>query len=302
MHRYRVCFTLLLAFVAACTSSTTDPAAGGIDPNLPNFSAKIDGAQWQASLATTVQNPAPGLYSITGFRLSGANQYTMVITLYNIKGPGTYALGVGPQIPGGTGLLSLAPAGGWTSTLNGVSGEIVITTLTATRMVATFKFTATPQAGSTGTKEVTEGTLDLGVAGTGGVALANQGSVVSGTLGSGAFNAAAASAIVSGAVPNQTLTIVGNNSTQTLSITIGGFNGVGTYQSSNANPIRQVGVSGLSGNLLAAWNTSVGGSATVTVTAFTATRITGSYTGSLAPGTGATGNAAVNGTFDMARP
>lgn len=302
MHRSRVCLALLLAIVTGCASSTTDPATGGVDPTLPNFAAKIDGAQWQATLATTVQNPAAGLYSITGFRLSGANQYSMVITLYNIKGPGTYALGVGPQIPGGTGLLSLAPAGGWTSTLNGVSGEIVISTLTATRMVATFKFTATPQAGSTGTHEVTEGTLDLAVAGTGGVALANQGSVVTGTLASTAFYAAAASAIVSGAAPNQTLTIVGNNSTQTLSISITGFSGAGTYQSSNANPIRQVGVSGIGGNLLAAWSTSIGGSATVTVTAFTATRITGSYTGSLSPGPGASGTVAVNGTFDMGRP
>lgn len=294
-------FTLVLA-VGACSSGTTDPVGGGIDPALPNFTAKIDGAQWQATLAVTVQNLAPGLYSITGFRSSGSNPYTMVLSLSNIRGPGTYAMGVGVQIPGGTGLLSLPPSGGWTSALNGVSGEIVITTLTTTRMVATFRFTATPQAGSTGAREVTEGKLDLPVVGTGGVALANQGSIVSGTLATGAFNAAAASVIVSGASPNQTLSLVANNGTQNLSITIAGLSGAGTYQSSNANPIRQVGVSGIGGNLTATWSTAVGGSATVVVTGFTASRIIGTFTGSLSPGPGASGTVAVNGTFDMARP
>ncbi len=292
----------LVVIVAACSSGTTDPVGGGIDPALPNFTAKIDGVQWQATLAATVQNPAPGLYSITGFRSTGTNAYTMVLSLTNIKGPGTYALGVGVQIPGGTGLLSLAPSGGWTSALNGASGEIVITTLTATRMVATFRFTATPQAGSTGSREVTEGKIDLPVAGTGGVALANQGSIVSGTLATGAFNASAASVILSGAAPNQTLGIAANNGTQTLSITIAGFSGVGTYQSSNANPLRQVGVSGIGGNLTAVWNTSIGGSATVLVTGFTASRITGTVTGSLSPGPGAAGTVAVNASFDLARP
>ncbi len=292
----------LLVAVAACSSGTTDPVGGGIDPALPNLTAKIDGVQWQATLAVTVQNQAPGLYSITGFRSTGTNAYTMVLSLTNIKGPGTYALGVGVQIPGGTGLLSLAPSGGWSSALNGASGEIVITTLTATRMVATFRFTATPQAGSTGSREVTEGKIDLPVAGTGGVALANQGSIVSGTLATGAFNASAASVILSGAAPNQTLGIAANNGTQTLSITIAGFSGAGTYQSSNANPLRQVGVSGIGGNLTAGWNTSIGGSATVVVTSFTASRIIGTVSGSLSPGLGASGTVAVNASFDLARP
>ena len=303
VSRSRFALVLLLTTLAGCGGSeSTAPSNGGIDPALPNFTAKIDGAQWQATLATTVQNPAAGLYSITGFRFSGTNQYTMIINLYNIKGPGTYALGVSPSIPGGAGLLSLAPSGGWSSTLNGVSGEFVITTLTATRMVATFRFTATPQSGSTGTKEVTQGSLDLAVAGAGGVALANQGSVVNGTLAAMAFNASAASAIVSGSLPNQTLTLTGNNGTQSITISLAAFTGVGTYQSSTALPIRQVGVSGIGGNLQGSWSTAVGGSATVTVTGFTATRIVGSYSGSLSPGPNVSGTVAVNGTFDMGRP
>ena len=97
MQRSLVVRVVALVTLVGCGGGTTDPVGG--NPSLINFTARIDGVQWQATGASTVQNPSPGLYSITGIR-TGTNPYTMVLSLYNIKGPGTYALGVGPQFLG----------------------------------------------------------------------------------------------------------------------------------------------------------------------------------------------------------
>lgn len=297
----RVC--ILAAALAACGGSKSTSPGG--NNNLPAVSAKINGAAWQPSIAVTAINAAAGLYSITASQVSGANNYTMVFALYNIKGPGTYPLGVGPNVFGGTATLSRPPSGGWTTPLNGASGEITITTLTATRLVATFSFTADPiTSGTTGTMTVTEGALDIPVSGTGGFALPNQGSKVVGTIG-GPFNAAVASGILNnpgGASP--TLTIVGSNITRSLTISLSSMTGPGTYTLNAGTPIRTIQVSGSPGNPTATWASQVtGGSGSVTISSVTADRIVGSYTATLASLTGgATGSLAVSGTFDVARP
>jgi hypothetical protein len=292
---------LLLALAACKSDSATGP--GGTD-GLPAFTAKIDGTAWQATFAVTAQNPTPGLYSITATRTTGSNAYTMVFALYNIRGPGTYALGVAPNVFGGTAQLSQAPSSGWATPLNGVAGEIVITTLTATRMVATFQFTAEPiLSGTTGTKVVTEGKLDIPVAGTGGVAPDNAGSRVTGSVG-GAFSAAGATATITNVGgSNPIFTLVANNSVRGLSISLANMTGPGTYALSATTPIRTIGVTGTTGNLLATWaSQGAGGSGSVTISSLTATRIAGTFNATLVPlGGGATGNLTVSGTFDMGR-
>ena len=291
---------LLLTATAACGgNSPTNPGGGG--NGVTNFTAKIDGADWNAEFAVTAINGAAGTYSITALRTSGSNNFSMVFTLYNITGPGTYPLGVGVFAFGGTALISQVGTDGWSTPLNGVAGQIVITTLSATQMVGTFAFTATPLLGGAGaSKVVTQGVFDIPVSGTGGVVstTGNQGSSLTGNVG-GTFVAASALATVTGATP--VLTIVANNDVRTVSISLANMTGSGTYTLSATTPVRTI----QAGNMLGAGWTSglTGGSGSVIITSVTATRIMGTFTATLipVPASGASGNLAVSGTFNMGR-
>lgn len=293
---------VLLGAVVGCGggSETTDP--GGEPNGITNFTARIDGAAWAPTTAVTAINPSAGLYSITAFRVGGANPYTMVFQLYNIRGPGTYQLGAIPSVFGGSANLSLPPSGGWSTPLNGTAGELVISSLTATRMVGTFRFETEALSGSTGTRSVTQGVMDIPVSGTGGIAAANQGSKLTGNIG-GAYAAAGVSHIL-GVGANPTLTITATNATRNLTISIANMNGPGTYTLSATTPIRSVQVSGQPGNLTATWGSQVtGGSGAVEITSMTATRIIGTFTATLAPiAGGAAGPLTASGSFELGRP
>jgi hypothetical protein len=295
--------SLTLVTLAACGGSS--PAApGGGNPNLPNMSAKIDGVLWEPTLAVQAVNFAPGLYTITAFRNTGANSYTMVLSLYNIKGPGTYPLGVITTVFGGSAVLSLPPSGGWSTPLNGTAGVIVITTLTATRMVATFNFDTAPlQAGSPGNPKVTEGRLDIPVTGTGGFALANQGSKMSGNIGGTFVASAVAGSLTNAGGSNPIFTLVANNGTRSITMSIANMTGQGTYPLQATTPVRSIQTSGMPGNLTATWGSQLaGGSGSITISSVTADRFIGSFTGTLMPvAGGATGSLPVSGTFELAR-
>jgi len=286
-----------------CGGGATGPDDdGGDGGGLPNFTATIEGVVWRPSIAVSAINPLAGLYSITATRTLGSDNYTMVFSLWNIKGPGTYPLGVGAQMQGGTAQLSQPPSSGWNTPLSGTAGSIVITTLTATRMVASFNFVAEGSSGSAGTRTVTSGSFDIPVTGAGGVAAENQGHVVTGSIGGPFTGAAAAMVLTTGA--NPVLTITANNTVRSITISVANMTGPGTYPLSALTPVRTIGVSGAPGNLFATWASQVAGdSGTVTVSSVSTARLVGSFTATLAPlAGGAAGNLAVSGSFDMGRP
>ena len=298
----RAALLCLISLLAACGGGgTTGPGANN---GITNVSMKIDGVAWNPIFEVTAINAGPGLYSISGVRTSGANNYTMVMTLYNIRGPGTYPMGAGVNVFGGTANLSQPPANGWTTPLNGASGQINITTLTATRLVATFAFDTQPLlTGSPGAPKVTDGVMDIPVSGTGGLALPNQGSMLVGTIG-GPFTASGAQGSITnigGTTP--TLTFVAGNGTRGITISIANMTGPGAYALSATTPVRTIGVSGAPGNINAVWASQIaGGSGSVNITSVTASRVIGSFTATLAPlAGGATGNLAVSGNFEVAR-
>lgn len=297
-----IALSLTFATLAACGGNTVaDPGGGN---NQTNMSAKIDGVLWQPDLAAQAVNAAPGLYSITGFRTTTPNNYTMVLSLYNIKGPGTYPLGVITTVFGGSALLSQPPSNGWSTPLNGTAGEIVITTLTATRMVATFSFDTAPlQTGSPGNPRVTEGRLDIPVTGTGGFALANQGSKMSGNIGGTFVASAVAGNLTNAGGSNPIFTLVANNGTRSITMSIANMTGQGTYPLQATTPVRSIQTSGMPGNLTATWGSQLaGGSGSITISSVTADRFIGSFTGTLMPvAGGATGSLPVSGTFELAR-
>jgi hypothetical protein len=230
------------------------------------------------------------------------------MALYNIPGPGTYPLGVGPSVAGGNVAISTT-AGGWRTPQTGADGSITITTLTASRMEGTFNFTAVPFTGTvTGTKTVTEGSfaLDVKPTGTVGALPDNAGGKVSATVNGAAYNAADVSGVYSSSNTG-ILTVAGTNNTRSLAISLAGIpaNSVGTFALSNGAVSRTISVSLINGTQLAGSYSSAvgGGSGSVTITSFTATRIKGTFTATLgaalAPATGTM--TITNGTFDIGR-
>ena len=130
----------------------------------------------------------------------------------------------------------------------------------------------------------------------------NAGSKVNGSLGGTPFIASRGSTIVSTGTP-PTLTMVGSTTERTITISLANMTAAGTYTLSATAPIRSIQLSGVAGNPIATWNSqSAGGGGTVTISSFTATRVVGSYSATLAAvASGATGMLAVIGTFDMGR-
>ena len=294
---------LVTGTLACGGGDSTGPDGGG--NGQFRFTAKIDGANWASTAGVeTVGVPVsmPGLFALTGSQLGGSAQ-TIVITLYNIPGLGTYPLGTGVSVPGGNALISTA-AGGWRTPQTGADGTITITTLTATRMEGTFSFTAVAfTGGATGTKTVTDGSfvLEIKPTGTIGPLPDNAGHKVSATLNGTSFNAADVSAIYS---PSGSFTIAAGTNTRSLSIALSSITGPGTFALSNTIPIRQISASAFNGSTVVSIHGSslAGSSGSVTITSLTATRIKGTFNAVLGPGPGTTGNLTItNGTFDVGR-
>jgi hypothetical protein len=245
----------------------------------------------------------PGIYSISGVQSNG---YIMVIGLFNISGPGTYPLGVGPLVPGGFGQVSNA-AGGWVTPQSGEAGSITITTLTSSRITGTFNFVATALTGTaTGTRTITNGSFDLEVKpqGTIGPLPANAGSRLSATIGGTNFNAAAViGQLVTIGTP--IITITGSNDARSLTISLTGVTTAGTYPLTSTPQSRTINVSNNVNPFSNTWSSNAqGGSGSVTITALTPSRIQGTFTATLppAPGSTTTGTVGVtNGTFDVGR-
>ena len=300
----------LAATIGSCGGDGGSTGPNGQTNGEFRFRAKIDGADWASTAGserTGVPITLPGVFAITGTQLGGAG-YTVVFQLYNIAGPGTYPLGVGVSVPGGSALISTI-AGGWRTPQTGADGSITITTLTASRMEATFNFTAVPFTGSvTGTKTVTDGSLVVELKPTGTIAPLpeNAGSKLSATLNGAAYNAAEATGtyLASGGI----FTVVGNNDTRSLAISLTGVpaTGVGTYALSNGSPARSIGLTIVNGaQVIGTYHSNMAGSnGTVTITSFTASRIKGTFSGVLGAvaGSGVTGTMSItNGVFDIGR-
>jgi hypothetical protein len=295
----------VVLIAAACggggdIAGTGDTNSGGV-----HMTAKIDGTPWASGAAfITVVQVLPGAYAITGTQSSTTNAITMTISLANIRGPGTFPLGVGPGVPGGSVILANSSTG-WASPMSGADGSITITSLTDTQIAGTFNFVVT---GSAGTRTVTDGDFVASIKklSTIGAIPDNAGSTFNATIGGSTWNAA----FVSGGVttsalsPVPTLAIGATNSTRGVMITLTGVTGPGTYTLGNSGSVtRQMGVTNVANPFSNMW-TSVGGGASgsVIITSMTATRIKGTFSATLvpSPGSATTGNLTVaNGVFDI---
>ncbi|HET8762904.1 MAG TPA: hypothetical protein VFM12_05770 [Gemmatimonadales bacterium] len=298
--------TLLLA--AACGGESGPSDDNDADGHL---TAVIEGEDFSSdpvyvNLGVNVTSTAPGLYVITGAHVEGTSSTGITITIFNVRGPGTYPIGVGATVVGGSGVVAEGGKG-WGTDLSGSAGSITITELTATRIKGTFNFTAQAvTGGASGTRSVTDGDFDLKVnsGGTLPTVPDQNGSSASGTVGTTPWTA---STIATGGVTSGIFLFNAGNTVTTTTVTISNFTGVGTYPLETGLQARTVAVSGPVSDPNGSnccWGAGAGMSGSIVITSATSTRIKGSYDVTLPaiPGGDAVGTITTSGTFDIGLP
>ncbi len=295
----------LLFLLAACGGSSTGPddggGGGGGGGGTDRLTATIDG---QAFTATTVQaNPVsvvPGSLNFLGFQTAGGVTRSIAISLAYITGPGTYPFGTNiGTTPGGV-ASHLSGAAVWTTPLSGTAGSITITSISATRVVGTFTFTATPVGGTAANLVVTNGSFNVPRS-TGYVVPSGDdiGSTVTATV-NGTPRVLGTVVGVGGGT--ETRILGGQDLEYSFSITVGPATSIGSGPLTGATvPLRRVTVQRV--GTAQSWGGTGNDQGTLAITAITPTRIAGTFNGTLGSNAGTQGSLTVtNGTFSVRTP
>jgi Family of unknown function (DUF6252) len=155
MRATRFISIMTLLFAGACGGSSSTSLTG-TNNNAPGpLSATIDGAAWSSQLPSAVVKNT--IIAIAGID----NGLTTSVSLgFAASKPGTYSLGFGNSVAGN----AIVTRGGksWGSSLQGGTGSVTLTTLTANHVAGTFSFTGVASGGgATGTTVVTNGKFDI---------------------------------------------------------------------------------------------------------------------------------------------
>jgi hypothetical protein len=312
--RARLLKSLVAVLLASCGGSGPNPPGGGGGGGT-GFTAKIDGQSWQAEalgVSAAAVPGVPGGVVIVGAQTSGGVTRGLTISLFNVSGPGTYALGVSSDVFGGTGSVgegtgSGANAQSWITDSTGSAGTITLTTLSGGRIAGTFSYVASPGHSNTvgGTRTVTDGSMDLPFSGTLVPVPANVGSKLSAQLGSQAYNASTVNAVAHDPLGGAGLQLSSLNKDHGVSFTLSGVSAPGTYALSNSGTARLMGAGRNGGDANhCCWGGGNTGAdvGSVTITSLTADRVKGTFTATLqpVPGKPATNPLTVaSGTFDV---
>jgi hypothetical protein len=307
MPRFAAGLALAALVLAACGGDSNDDDGGGGGGGGGNgsgpFTAVVDGETWAAddiTIAAQTVPSVPGGFVITGSRTRSATDVASIgLSLYNVTGPGTYPLGVLPSVFGGIGTYGEA-TGAWVTPYTGASGTVTLSTLTATRIAGTFAFTASNNAG--GSRAITEGRFDLPLASGGALPVVppNAGSRLTGTIAGQAYAAHTVAVTQSGAAG---VSFTSLNDRYSVTLVLDGVTAAGTYPIALAPPVRLVAVNAVTGPApRGSWGTANGTTGSVAITSLTATRVRGTFTGTLAPQGGTGGSLAVTGEFDVGLP
>jgi hypothetical protein len=244
------------------------------------------------------------VYSITGVQDGGGSSYMLGMSLYNVGGPGTYPLGVGSTVPGGSVSMS-SLQGAWATLLTGAEGTITISTLDATHMAGSFDFTANAVGGgATGSRTASNGEFLLGLQPGASIAPLpdSYGSRVRFTLAGNLWSAANAGGSYSPA--SRTVSIAASNNARMLLISLDDVTGPGTYSMGGGRHAMHV--NGTTNVLSNSWSSAGSGSSgSVTITSLSATRMRGSFSATLGPAPGSNTVGAITlseGTFDIGLP
>lgn len=309
-HATPIAALLLALSLAACgggDKGTGGDGGGGSGP----VSARIDGKAWASgeAMAQCQAMPSPGGLLIQGSQVSGTAATSLVFTLYNIKGPGTYSLGVGNSAFGG--LLAMSEADGkggtrtWLTPLSGLSGSITFTKVGAGGVAGTFAATLKPTPDTTGDAiDITDGKFDLPLTGTLAPVPDNAGNRVVARLNGAPFQAVNVASLTAAQLSGQGLQFTAMTSDKSVSMTLMGVDEAGTYSLKDASPMRIMAVVFSSAGSTGSWgpNGVKQDSGTVVITSLTATRAKGTFSATLSPQTGAiaTGPMVItDGEFDI---
>ena len=298
--------------LAACggDKGTGGDGGGGSGP----ISARIDGKAWASgeAMAKCQAMPLPGGLLIQGAQATSSSGTAVVITLYNIKGPGTYALGVGTTAFGGILAMTIADGKGgsktWVSTMDGLSGSITFTKVGADGVAGTFSATLEPGSDTDGSGiEITDGKFDLPLTGTLVPVPDNAGSRVVAKLNGEPFNAVGVTSLTATQLRGQGLQFSALSSGRSISMTLMDVEEAGTYSLKDASPVRTLAVVFSSAASTGSWGpTGVRqDSGVVVVTSLTATRAIGTFSATLSPQTGASATEPMvitDGEFDIGLP
>lgn len=309
--------TSLVGLVIA--GAVASAACGGGDSGGPSgggsgMTARVDGVAWEAQPIGLIAQSMPGLFGalmILGTDNSTGGSRSITITLQNISGPGTYALGVGSEVIGGTGLYG-DQGEGWITENTGLAGEVTITQLSGGRIKGTFEYDADPGVNNNigGTRHVTQGRFDLPFSGTLTPVPANQGSKVTATFGDDTpYNAWSVNGLLQDHLGGAGFQFSTSTKDHGLSVLISGTITNGSVWTINHQSPGVVSVgAGRNGGDQDHCCWGGGGSAldigTVTITSITADRVQGhlSVTIQPNPGSAATTPLKVESDFDVAIP
>jgi hypothetical protein len=152
MRATRLLTISILSSAIACGGSTT---ITGTDNTPAPLSATIDGAAWSSHLPSA--SYTNNLVVVAGVD----NAITTTVTFgFAATAPGTYSVGFA-NTTGGTGII-VKGTKSWGTSLQGGTGSVTLTTVTAHHFVGTFTFNAVPAGGgATGTSVVTNGKFDI---------------------------------------------------------------------------------------------------------------------------------------------
>jgi hypothetical protein len=258
------------------------------------FTAVVDGKPWAAEPigVTALAGGVPGGVIVVGSQATaGGLTRSLTITLNDITGPGTYALGVGPRVYGGIASVGEGTGGGnantWQTPLSGVAGSIEITKIGDGRLVATFAYETEPGKNNTvgGTRSVTGGRIDLPLMGTLPPVPENQGSRLSAVLNGKRYNAWSVNGRLMDITGGAGVVIDSSSSENAVSISLSDVSAPGTFAFSDRAPVRAL-IVGLNSTdpTRCCWGLNAGNDTiSVTITSLTPARVKGTFSGTLQP-------------------
>jgi hypothetical protein len=281
----RVAGRMILAFLL------TLAACGGDSPSNPSgsdyyVSARIDGVAWEADRALIFGTGAgavtPGWIAFQASSL-GSGARSLAMNLARIPGPGTYPLGVNTGTHTGGLVTVSAGSQGWNTPFSGAAGSVTIATITDAAVTGTFQFNADPVGGGGTSMSVVDGRFRVPSTGYVAATADQVGNSMSATVAGASWTSATLGAVGS---PQSLFTFTASNDRYTISVAMGPVTTTGAAPLSTGLPIRSVSVQRAGGG---SWGGSAADQGTMTITSLSATRIAGTFSGTLAAGAGTAG-------------
>jgi hypothetical protein len=152
----------LLAIAAACGGSDSTSPNNTNNQHVTNgtFTAQINGTTWNAIGTASVTKSSSNFLVFSGAGPFGATTYALSFAIGGATGAGTYSLTYLNQ--SASTLIVVSPSNTWSSYVNGGSGTLTLTTLTANHIVGTFSADVAPGSSTTtGTLQIRNGQFDL---------------------------------------------------------------------------------------------------------------------------------------------